>query len=279
MIAMKFNSKALQIILAALLALAIPCGIVFRIMQLMYAIDYETGFYKEWNFSLTALDLTLLITTISVLILSFFLKRLPLSAEFSKGHFGISLLSFLCAAGLAGQLVLQIIQAESLSFLLLISIILSVICTVCFISLGIKRNQEKHESNAFLFRNIALTLWCCCEMLLVFFDHSSESNTSEYVFIILFLYFSSLFFVKFGKLAFYSGETYQSTFSLLASGSLMALFGFILSVPNFIAICCGIASWQRFSPFSCVAFPLAVYGFSFICASCLHSGPKEGLHV
>ena len=116
-------------------------------------------------------------------------------------------------------------------------------------------------------------------MLLVFFDHSSKSNTSEYVFVILFLYFASLFFVKYGKLAFYNGPTHATTFSLLASGSLMALFGFVLSVPNFVASCYGVTSWQSFSPFSCVAFPLAVYGLVFVCMSCLRSGSKKQLHI
>ncbi len=279
MIAMKFNSRALRIILVALLALSIPCGIVFRVMQLFYAIDYETGFYKEWHFSLPALDITLFAATVLTLVLVFFLKRVPLSAGFSKGRFGVSLLSFLCAAGLAGQLILQTMQESGWSVLMLVSAALSVVCTISFIALGVKQTQALPESSAFLFRNIVLTLWCCSEMLLVFFDHSSESNTSEYVFVILFLYFASLFFVKYGKLAFYNGPTYATTFSLLASGSLMALFGFVLSVPNLVASCYGVTSWQSFSPFSCVAFPLAVYGLVFVCMSCLRSGSKKQLHI
>lgn len=279
MIAMKFNYRGLRILLVALLALAIPCGIIFRTMQLLYAIDYTTGFYKEWHFSLPALDITLFIAAVLTIVFAFFLKRAPLSSDLAKGRAGISLLSFLCAAGLAGQLVLQFIQTNNWSVLALVSTALSVVCLVSFLALGIRQSQASSGSNAFLFRNIVLTLWCCAEMLTVFFDHSSESNTSEYVFVILFLYFSSLFFVKYGKLAFFDGPTDQSSFSLLISSSLMSLFGFVLSVPNIVAGCYGVASWENFSPFSCVAFPLAIYGLVFVCANCLRSDSKKALHI
>jgi hypothetical protein len=269
----------MRIILVALLALSIPCGVVFRVMQLLYAIDYETGFYKEWHFSLPALDITLFTAAALTLVLALFLKRVPLSAGFSKGCFGVSFLSFLCAAGLAGQLILQMIQESNWSVLMLVSTALSIICIISFVALGIRQDQALPGSGAFLFRNIVLTLWCCSEMLLVFFDHSSESNTSEYVLVILFLYFASLFFVKYGKLAFYNGLTCATTFSLLVSGSLMALFGFVLSVPNLVASCYGVTSWQSFSPFSCIAFPLAVYGLVFVCMNCLRSDSKKQLHI
>ncbi len=274
-----FDSKALRVVLTAVLAVSVPCGIIIRTMQLFYAIDYETGFYKGWHFSLPALDITLAVSAVLVLILSFFLKNAALSAGFSKKTLGISVLSFLCAAGLTGQLVLQILQARSWSALMLISVALSAVSIACFLALGIRQNQAEQGSNAFLFRNIVLTLWCCSEMLLIFFDHSSKSNTSEYVFVIFFLYFASLFFVKYGKLAFYSGPTDRSSFSLLVSGSLMSLFGFVLSAPNLIAVCSGLASFQDFNPFSCVAFPIAIYGLVFICTNCLRSGSRKGIHL
>ena len=276
---MRFNYQPLRILLVGLLTLSIFCGIIFRTIQLFCAIDYQTGFYKEWNFSLPALDITLFTATIVIFILVFFLKRVPIFTGVSKRGVGISLLSLLCAAGMIGQMILQILQTQSWSILMLISVVLSSVSFFCFLILGIREFLSHSGSGTSLFRNTTVTLWCCAEMLWVFFDHSSKSNTSEYVFVILFLYFATLFFVKFGKLAFYDSPTYASTFSLFASSSLMSLFGFVLSVPNIIAGCCGIASWQSLSPFSCVAFPFAIYGLFFVCSNCLNLSQNKRLNI
>jgi hypothetical protein len=278
MISMKPFASVLQVLLGVILALAVPLGVLFRIMQLLYAIDYSTGFYKEWHFSLPMLDVTLAVTAVLVLLSAVFLRKMELSVPHMK-TLGVSLFSFLCAAGIALQLVLQMVQAKEWGVLFFLSFLLSAVSVGCFVALGIKTRQHMASSPAFLFRNIVLTLWCCVEILMVFFDHSTESNTSEYVFIILFLYFATLFFVKYGKLAFYSGPTNACSFSLLVSSSLMGLFGCILSIPNFFVALSGAGSWLELSPFSCVALPLGAYGLVFFYSNCFHSVFKKGLRV
>lgn len=278
MMSMKPFASVLQVLLGVVLALAVPLGIIFRIMQLLYAIDYSTGFYKEWHFSLPALDITLAVAAVLVLFCSIFLRKMELSVPRTKA-LGISLLSFLCAAGIALQLVLQIVQTKEWSILFILAFLLSAISAGCFVALGIETRQHAASSSAFLFRNIVLTLWCCVEILMVFFEHSTESNTSEYVIVILFLYFATLFFVKYGKLAFYNGPTNASTFSLLVSSSLMGLFGCILSVPNFFVALSGTEAWLELSPFSCVALPFGIYGLVFFYSNCFHSAFKKGLRI
>lgn len=278
MIPMKSNRSFLQLVLGVVLLLAAPVGIIFRIMQLLYAIDYTTGFYKEWHFSVSALDITLIVAAAAVILTAFFLRKMELSVPAFK-PFGLTLLSFFCAAGILAQLVLQFLQAESWSALFLVSTALSAASFLCFLVLGFRHEQNKASSSAFLIRNIVLTLWCCSEILLVFFDHSTKSNTSEFVFSIVFLYFASIFFVKYGKLAFYSGPTHRASFSLLLSASLMMLFGFILSIPDFFLLFSGEGTWKDLSPFACMALPLAAYGTLFICFNCFRSGSKNSLRI
>ena len=253
---MKMNNgskKAFGIILFAVVSAGALLGIVFRTMQLHYAIDFSTGFYKEWHYSLPALDTVLLGAAVLVVLLSILLKRKPLYAVLPK-RLGGSLLPFFCAAGLAAQTILQMVQTTEW---------------------GLQQALAKPGVSGYLFRNMVLTLWCCCQMLTVFFERSSESNTSEFVFITLFLYASTVFFIKYGKLTFYSQPDHHSSFSLLLSASFLSLFGFTLSVPNIILLCTGGASPADFSPIACAALPLAVYGFSFLFINCLSSSKKQ----
>lgn len=274
---MKMNNgskKAFGIILFAVVSAGVLLGIVFRTMQLHYAIDFSTGFYKEWHYSLPALDTVLLGAAVLVVLLSILLKRKPLYAVLPK-RLGGSLLPFFCAAGLAAQTILQMVQTTEWGIWLLVSSVLAAVSVVCFILLGLQQALAKPGVSGYLFRNMVLTLWCCCQMLTVFFERSSESNTSEFVFIILFLYASTVFFIKYGKLTFYSQPDYHSSFSLLLSASFLSLFGFTLSVPNIILLCTGGASPADFSPIACAALPLAVYGFSFLFINCLSSPQKQ----
>lgn len=269
MMIMKTENRPLRILFAVLLFVAIPVSVVLRTLQLLYAIDYATGFYKGWHFSIQTLDYVLLGVVVAALVLAFLLRKMPVSAVFVKRVSGNAILAFLCAAGLIGQLVMQFLQLESWSVLMLLSTLLTFVCIIAFLTLGFLQMQASPKSSAFLFRNIALTLWCSAEMLMVFFDHSAKSNTSEYVFVILFFYFTALFFVRYGKLAFYRDEPPKSSFSLLASSALMALFGFTLSVPNIIGVFFSPVTWRDFEPFSLVALPLAVYGLIFFSYNCL----------
>ena len=239
-------------------------GVVLNLLQVIFAIDHETGFYAVWHFSIPALDFLLITGVLLFGIIAFLFRGSALTGEFPGGSVGTGVFCAFSAVGLFGQFTLSLFRMTEPSFISLLSLLVTALCFAGFLALVSKRESLSETSGFFLaFRSIVPALWGCLQMILLFFEESVLSNTSEHILSILFLGSATVFFIKLGLLSF-PGNGKKGGFILLFSGALTALFGFTFALTDFIGCLTGIISWNALSPLSCAVLPFAAAALGFV---------------
>lgn len=262
---MEKMKRPLQIGFLVFWVLITITALFFRSWQLFHAIDFATGFYNNWDFSLFWFDVVLVVAAIGVLAFSLLLRNQPFQAAFTHNRTLSCICGLLCAIGISLTGVFAFVQTPISEFTILqyLSIFMSIPAIAAFVAYAYRAVQlGKHTMR--LWQCGVVTIWGCVELFRVFIDESYRSNTSEYVLIVIAFCLLTLFFLKLGRQCLKTrGETPNVSFLVLFSSALGSVFGLMVSISNLIAIFSGLGTIYDFFPSTVALLPLSLFAAGF----------------
>lgn len=238
-----FSKTISLIVFVLMMAVAIPV----RTIQLLYFIDYSTGFYVQGDQTadiLSALLNIVLWAGLIVIALLLFFGQGEYPETFRNRNKPLGFAAM--AAGLCllirmgfvlvnefpqvGRGVLDLSSALQIALLVLAAVALN--------AYGLKLIEGQTEKSKFGFLMLMPTFWAALTLMSSFMAHTTIANISENLFDILALSFTTIFLYTFTRVSMgYLGTMTETV--LLMSGTMTAAFSLLSALPRFLILVAG----------------------------------------
>lgn len=212
-------------------------AIPLRLIQLSFAIEPDTGFYKEGHISVPLLTFVIIATFIILIVLPFLLKPEYVAPDKSElrltGAFGVILGISLFIVSIFNFLAID--ETELLFEGMYFTEIFGILSGVYFVVLGIKLVVEKGPLKSLLLFSLVPIIWSTMKLFISFVQYTMIANISEILFEVLSLAFFPVFL--YGHARIITNIKSKFGFNIVISfGLLSSFFGLVSTLPKYIAV-------------------------------------------